>query len=354
MAEDVEKTEKPTAKRREEARREGQVAVSREAMTLVNLLTVSLVLLAIGPNALRYGVAGFQRVWVLPRRFDIPTVTDMLGNAFGAALPIILPVLLGTLAAGILAGLAQTRGNVAWKKLAPKFSNLSPLSGARRAFGSQGAVELGKSVGKLAIAGTTLFLVIRSHLIEYIGLSQLSLPAILGFQLGTILETFLAGCAALLVIAIADYSWEFYRTEKSMRMTRSEVKDETRQSEGDPQVRARMRSLQMDRNRTRMLAAASEADVVVTNPDHFAVALAYRRSEMQAPKVVAKGRNILAARIREMARLHGVPIVENPPLARSLYRSVKVGVLVPERFYHAIAELLAYVYRIDRGRASAW
>lgn len=354
MADDVEKTEKATPKRREEARHEGQVAVSAEAMTLVNLLTVSLVLMAIGPNALRQGILGFQRVWVLPEHFDIPTATGMLGNAFGAAIPVILPVLLGVLGAGTLAGLAQTRGNVAWKKLAPKFSKLSPLQGVRRSFGSQGAVELAKSLGKLTIAGTTLYLVIRSHLIEYTGLSQLSLPEIMGFQFGTILETFLAGCAALLLIAIADYSWEFYRTEKSMRMTRSETKDESRQAEGDPQVRARMRSLQMDRNRTRMLAAAAVADVIVTNPEHFAVALAYKRAEMAAPKVVAKGRNILATRIRETAQLHGVPIVENPPLARSLYRSVKVGQSVPERFYHAIAELLAYVYRIDRGRASAW
>jgi flagellar biosynthetic protein FlhB len=215
-------------------------------------------------------------------------------------------------------------------------------------------MQLGKSIVKLIIVGGVIGSVVITHLEEYAGLSQLPLYTVISFQLSTILYAFIAGCLALLVIAIADYAAEHYRNEKQLKMTRQEVKDEHRQSEGDPHVKSRLRSLQMERTRTRMMAKVPEADVVVTNPDHVSVALLYRRSDMRAPKVVAKGRGILALRIREIAREFGVPIVRNPPLARTLYRSVKLDQIIPEKLYQVVAELLAYVHRLDRARARSW
>jgi flagellar biosynthetic protein FlhB len=354
VADDVEKTEKPTPKHRREARQRGQIAVSQEVMTLANLAAVSLALLAIGSHAAMQGAAAFQTLWMPRDTIDLPTAVALVRRAFASAIPVLGPVLAAAFLAALTAGLAQTQGALSPKKIKPKATKLNPITNVKRVMGTQALMQLGKSLLKLAIVGTTLFFVIRSHLEEYTGLSRLPLLPIVGFQLGTILQAYLAGCAALILIAIADYAFELWRTEKAMRMSRSEVKDEARQSEGDPHIRSRLRSLQMERARARMMEATATADVVVTNPEHLSVALAYKRAEMAAPTVVAKGRNVLAFRIREVAREHGVPIIENPPLARALYRSVKVGRSIPERFYKTVAELLAYVYRLDRSRSRPW
>jgi flagellar biosynthetic protein FlhB len=169
-----------------------------------------------------------------------------------------------------------------------------------------------------------------------------------------VIEMYIAAALALVVVAAADYAWIWWRTEQALKMTKSEIKDEARQTQGDPLVRARMRSLALERARRRMMADVAKADVVVTNPDHYAVALSYVRGEMRAPKVLAKGRGWIALRVREVAREAGVPIVENPPLARALYRSVRIGQAVPEKLYQAVAQVLAYVWRLDRARARAW
>ena len=168
------------------------------------------------------------------------------------------------------------------------------------------------------------------------------------------LKALLVGTLALIIVAVIDYAYMFWKNEKGLKMSKSEVKDEMRQSMGDPMMRAHMLSLQLERARERMMDAVPKADVVVTNPEHISVALSYKRGEMFAPRVVAKGGGFLAFRIRDIAREAGVPIVENPPLARALYRSVRVGESVPERLYEIVAEVLAYVYRLDRSRGLAW
>lgn len=354
MAEDVERTEPPTPKRRREAQSEGQIAISTDAFVFGNLLAVTLALFWIGSTALATGLGTMRALWQPRDHFDAAVAVELLTTAFGAGARILLPILAAAMAGGIAVGMFQTRGNIAQKRLKPKPSNLNPAKAVSRIFKKQGPMELVKSILKVTVAGGMIGFAIERHLESYFGLSRLPLLRIADFQLGVVLEVFFIGCLALLLIAAIDYAYQLWQTEKGLKMSRQEVKDEMRQSQGDPQVKSRMRSLQLERARTRMMEAVPDADVVVTNPQHLSVALKYQRGDMIAPMVVAKGAGILAFRIREIARDAGVPLVENKPLARTLYRSVKVGQSVPEKLYQAVAEVLAYVYRLDAARSRAW
>jgi flagellar biosynthetic protein FlhB len=354
VADDVERSEQPTAKRREDARSKGQLAISQEAYVFANLLVVSIVLLLTGREMLRESLATFQALWVPVDSFELEDAVRMLGVAFAGGARAIGPVLLATFAAAVVTGQLQTRGNVAPSRLAPKLAKISPQTNLSRVIKKQGPIDLAKSIAKLALVGTVAWLAIAPHVDAYLGLWQLPLLAIMDFQLTTILWAYLYACGALLVIAAADYGYQYFQNEKQLRMSRFEVKEERRQSEGDPLVRSRQRSLQFERARNRMMKAVPDADVVVTNPEHISIALRYERPKMAAPRVVARGAGILALRIREIAREHGVPIVENKPLARALYRSVKVGRAIPENLFQAVAELLAYEYRLNPRKARAW
>jgi len=354
MADDVERTEQPTPKRRADARSEGQIAVSQEAFTLANLLAVSLALSLSGQTALTIGVNTARELWLPRDDLDVAGAWELLSIAARAGAIILVPILAATALAAIAVGELQTRGNVATKRLAPSFARLSPGENIRRVFQRQAVIELPKSLFKILLVTGVIWFAVRSRLREYLGLMYLPLPTIVGFLLSTVLDAFMAGCAALLPVSLADYAYQRWQTERALRMTKAEIKEERRQTEGDPLMRARVRSMQYERARTRMMKAVPSADVVVTNPDHISIALAYDRAEMAAPKVVARGAGLLALRIREIAREHGVPIVENKPLARALYRSARVGEYVPERFYRTVAEVLAYVYRLDPRRSRAW
>ncbi len=354
MADDVERTEKPTPKRRQEARREGQIATSQEVFTVANLMAVTVMLLFLGERAVRSATQLFQRAWIMPDTVDLAFAVERMRTTFGAASNVLLPIFLVTAGAAIVAGLAQTRGNVAFKKLRPQFKRMNPSKNLARIFKHDAPIQLAKSVLKIIVIGGTIAFVIVNHMAEYAGLSRLPLFTVIGFEFGMLLRAWLAGCVALLLIAIGDYTAEVWRTEKQLKMSRQEIKDESRQAEGDPHVRARIRSLQLDAARSRMMDQVAKADVIVTNPEHFGVALLYQREEMTAPKVVARGRGFLAQRIREIAERSGVPIVRNPPLARTLFRSVKVNRIIPEKLYRTVAELLAYVHRLDQSRRRAW
>ncbi len=354
MADDVERTEKPTPKRRQEARREGQIATSQEVFTVANLMAVTVMLLFLGERAVRSATQLFQRAWIMPDTVDLAFAVERMRTTFGAASNVLLPIFLVTAGAAIVAGLAQTRGNVAFKKLRPQFKRMNPSKNLARIFKHDAPIQLAKSVLKIIVIGGTIAFVIVNHMAEYAGLSRLPLFTVIGFQFGILLRAWLAGCVALLLIAIGDYAAEVWRTEKGLKMSKQEIKDESRQAEGDPHVRARIRSLQLDAARSRMMDQVAKADVIVTNPEHFSVALLYQREEMTAPKVVARGRGFLAQRIREIAERSGVPIVRNPPLARTLFRSVKVNQIIPEKLYQTVAELLAFVHRLDQSRQRAW
>jgi flagellar biosynthetic protein FlhB len=295
----------------------------------------------------------FRTLWQPRNEINVADAVEMLSLAFGAGAQVVLPILMAVVVSVVLAGLAQTRGNVSAYRLKPQGRKLNPLENIKRIVKTQSLMELGKSVVKVAVVGSVIYFVIARHISEYPGLSRLPLIRIIDFQLGVVFEAYISGVLALFFLALADYAWQLYQTEKGLKMSRSEIKEEARQSEG-PHVKSRLRSIQYERARTRMMEQVPKADVVVTNPQHISVALRYRRSEMAAPRVVAKGAGFLAWRIREIAQASGVSILENRPLAQALYRSVKVGQYIPEGLYRAVAEVLAHVYRLDRSRARTW
>jgi flagellar biosynthetic protein FlhB len=354
MAEDVERTEPPTPRRRREAALEGRIAISHDAFVFANLLAVTLALLWLGSGFVDRALSMIQDIWRPPPEFDAAVAVGMLRRAFGAAAAPMLSVLLASATTMIAIGLLQTRGSIATKRMQPKLGKLDPAKALGRLFKRQGPAELLKSIAKVAIVGGMLAYVASRHLEGFQALAQLTPWQAARFQLGVVIEAFLWGCVALLVLAALDYAWQHRQTEKALRMTRQEVQDELRQMQGDPHVKVRLRSLQYQRARTRMMQEVPKADVVVTNPQHLSIALRYERASMRAPTVVAKGAGILAQRIREIARQHGVPLVENPPLARTLYRGTQVGETVPEDLFQAVAELLAFVYRLDPRRPRAW
>jgi flagellar biosynthesis protein FlhB len=354
VADDVERTEEATPKRREQAQKEGQLAISQDAFIFANLFAVSAVLLVMGPASLRLAIATTQELWRPRYDLDISAALELLGVTGRAIAQLLLPVLAVAVIAGVAIGQLQTRGNIATKRLSPRWSRLSPRQNATRVFKQQAVIELPKSLAKITVVGAVLWLAVQSRIGEYLGLLYLPLPSIVAFQLGVVIKAYLMGCVALLAIALVDYAYQHYQNERGLRMSRTEVREERRQAEGDPLVKSRLRSLQLERARSRMMAAVPAADVVVTNPEHISIALQYDRSAMPAPKVVARGAGLLALRIREIAVAHGVAIVENRPLARSLYGSVRVGDVIPERLYRAVAELLAYVYKLDPAKGKTW
>jgi flagellar biosynthetic protein FlhB len=354
MAEDVERTEQPTPRRRQEARREGQIALSQELGIAVNLLAALLALSWADRGLAAHAQRSFAELWAPRDDLTVSSAAQLLLHAFAAAGPVLLPVLLAVMFAGLAAGLAQTRFALTPARLRPRLSKLSPAQNLARVFKQDGPLELAKSLLKLAIAALAVAWALRDRLDELAGLYALPPFLIMRFQLELLLRALLAGTCALLLLALLDYAWQYFRVEKRLRMTRGEVKDELKQTQGDPQVRGRLLGLMFDRSLRRMMKRVPEADVIVTNPEHISVALLYRRTEMAAPTVIAKGAGFVALRIRELARAAGVPIVENRPLARALFRGVKVGRSVPERLFQAVAEVLAYVYRLERRRSERW
>jgi len=307
VADDLERTEQPTPHRRREARRKGQVAVSTEVFTVANLLAVTLTLMAMGTSVVHRGMATFRRLWAPRNQLDVESATELIRIGFGAAAHVLIPILLAAAGATILVGLVQTRGNFSMYKLKPQLSKLNPIKNLSRIIKKQAVIELPKSLLKVMIVGGIIWYVIVRHLLDYPGLSRLPLIEIVGFQFGVVFEAYLAGAIAMMFIAAADYAYQRWHTNKSMKMSRVEVKDERRQTEGDPHVKAHLRGLQLLRSRTRMMEAVPDADVVVTNPEHISIALLYRRPDMSAPTVVARGAGFLAHRIREIAQMRAYP-----------------------------------------------
>jgi flagellar biosynthetic protein FlhB len=238
--------------------------------------------------------------------------------------------------------------------LAPKLAKLNPLEGMRRIVSLRGAVELVKSLTKVLFVGGIAYLVVRREVQGMAGLMLLPVPAIFGFTVQTAFRVILYVGIGLALLAAADYLYQRWQYERSLRMTKQEIKDENRQAEGDPKIKARIRALQREMARKRMMQAVPQADVVITNPTHLAVALKFDVATMQAPKVVAKGAGHMAARIRDVARESGVPLVEQKPLAQALYKSVPLEGAIPAELYRAVAEILAYVYRLKGVRPASY
>lgn len=348
---DSQKTEEASEKKLEDARKKGEVARSQEMRHAVML----------GAAAVVTGVAG---IWTMARLG--PLMTGLLGNAHNVNVGdsgsvqlaaqiswqvfIALSVPLGVLfIAAIGGGMLQGRPTLAWDKVAPKLSKISPLSGFKRLFGMSGWVEFAKSVAKMLIVGAVAFLVVWPHAVRLEEVLMSPPDDLVALIAGLTMRMLLAMAAIVIALALLDFIYQRFAFLKQQRMSRQDLKDEHKQSEGDPHIKARIRQIRMERSRRRMMAAVPTADVVITNPTHFAVALKYEQGQAGAPMVVAKGVDSLALRIRALAREHGVAIVENPPLARTLYASVEVEEEIRPEQYRAVAEVISYVMRLRRG-----
>ncbi|MBM4245000.1 MAG: flagellar biosynthesis protein FlhB [Deltaproteobacteria bacterium] len=355
MAEDLaSKTEEPTPRRVEKAREEGQLARSLEVTSATVLLTAVFAISQSGSEtsrdlreAMRGGLERLTATDLTPG-----AVGNVLWDAGGVVVAAALPVILAIALAGTVSNLAQIGFGFYPTLLLPKGARISPASGMRRIFSRRGAVELLKNIVKITLVSWVAWKVVLStqQQLPAIGLAT---PAEIMATGGRELARMLTWVAATLaVLATLDYLWQRRSHQQSLRMTKQEVKDEARQSEGDPKLRQRMRRAYRDLSGNRMLNEVATADVVVTNPTHYAVALRYRSDEHGAPRVVAKGVDEVAQRIKQEARRHGVPIIERRALARALYRSVKTGSEIPAALYRAVAEVLAYIYGLQQRRVS--
>jgi flagellar biosynthetic protein FlhB len=277
---------------------------------------------------------------------NVAQIQTLLMDVLVVSAWIILPLAFSIMIAGVLINFAQVGAMFTTKVLQPKLNKLDPIKGAKKFVSAKSFVEMFKSIGKLLLVALIGYLTIRGKMPAILTSGGLSEAGIGKFTLALAFEIFIKTCLALLILALLDLVFQQWKFKQDMKMTKHEVKEERKMMEGDPQVKSRIRSVQTEAARKRMMGSVPEADVVVTNPTHFAVALLYDPQKADAPMVVAKGKNILAARIREVATEHNVPLYEDQPLAQALYKQVEVGETIPFLFYEAVAEVLAYVYRL--------
>ncbi len=344
------RTEKGTPKRREEARKKGQVARSLEVNSVVVLLTgISLLLLSSGHFARLLGENAtylFAQSHVLRADSEFGIRTLLVGNLELLA-KVLAPLVVAVLLAALFSNVLQVGFHASVEALAFRPEKLNPITGFKRFFGKKVFFDLLKNLLKIGLISAIAFMTLRGRLATLLGVPLLPLAEISEVGRATFALLMFKLLALLLVLAIIDWTFQKWQYEENIKMTKSEIKQEHKDLEGDPQIKARVRAIQLETARKRMLADVPTADVIVTNPDHLAIALKYEQGE-PAPRVLAKGRNQLAEMIKKIARRARVPVLENKPLARSIFPHVKVGDLVPENLYQAVAEVLAYVYRLRK------
>lgn len=351
MADDYgDKTEAPTPRRRQEARDNGQVARSQDLTAAALLLAVMLLMSWFGGEVMQAlrDVMEIQLGASALHDFRPPSMGEAMMQLMIRVALALGPIMLGIMAVAVAMNIVQVGFFLSTKRIQPKLEMLNPTRGLKKIFGGgQGAVTLLMNVSKMILIGAVAYSAIHGKIGLIIGATQLSSSQIFGLGASLVFDIAVRIAVLLLFLAIIDYAYQRFKTEKEMRMTKQQVKDEMKRMEGDPHIKQRRRQIQMQRATQRIRQDVPTADVIVTNPTHYSVAIKYDPSTMTAPKVVAKGADYLAFRIREVAGEHGIPILERPPLARSLYRDVEVGQEVPEQFYNAIAEILAYVYELS-------
>lgn len=349
MAEDMgDKSELPTSRRLEEARSRGQIAKSQDLIGAVDLVAALVLLSTLGGGLVRaFRVVlekslegGFESI-------DAGSVGPLLRAAVIEIVGGVAPVLGGMVLVGIIAHVAQTGTLWTLEPLVPKLDRLNPLNGLKRLLGVRGAAKSGVNSLKLAVALFTAWSYLSGAAPRVSNLPMLSAMGAIRETLAMLVELSTRMLVLLLTLGIIDYIYQKWQHTRDLKMTKEEVKDERRSMDGDPQVRSRRARMMRELALQRINSAVPRASVVVTNPTHYSVAIEYDADTMRAPRVSAKGVDHLAMRIRQVAAAHGVPMVERPPLARALYANVEVGQEISPEFYEAVAELLAYVYRLE-------
>ena len=346
-----EKTEDATTKKLDDVRQEGNVAKSVEVSTAATLLALFVCLkFAIGFVGDRL-MSTFKEFYTLITRYcvdgiDISGLNYLMWKIILDIAITIAPFLLLGFLVAFLSNALQFKFKVTSKPLQPKFSKMNPVNGVKRMFSLNTLVELLKSIVKVVVITYIAYGVFTEHIKELYLIYDMSVMQSISLMYNIVLELALKICVLFCVIAAADFMYQKWKFKSDNKMTKQEVKDEYKNAEGDPQVKGQQRQRMQQASQRRMMAAIPEADVVITNPTHFAVALSYKTGQGQAPIVVAKGADFLAGRIKEIARDNQVEIVENKPLARMLYYNVDLGAEIPPELYQAVAEVLAYVYQL--------
>lgn len=351
------KTEQATPRRQEDAREKGQVARSQDLNSVAVLLGGLIMLKMYGPRAIT-GLADFA-VYIYGNlstfKFTVTSLPLQMYEYLRYIAGTFAIVLLGIGVFPILSNLAQDkfRLNIATKALEPKFSQLNPIEGFKKMFSMNSMVELIKGIFKFAIVGFVAYAVIRKYLDtnQFWAMYNASVSQLGSFFGKVFFEIGFKASAVLLLLGLADFGYQLYQNDKKLKMSKQEVKDERKQYEGNPEIKGRMRSIQRQLSRSRMMSDVPDATVVVTNPTYIAIAIKYEPKEKHdAPTIVAKGKRKVAERIREIAKENNIPIIENKPLARGLYEFLDIGMQIPFEFYQAVAEVLAKVYSMRKKR----
>ena len=343
-----EKTEKATPRKRQEVRRKGQVAKTNELPSALIYLFIFILFYILGPYLSKNFLEIYKKildqyiVWgVTPsnvRLLFLELLIDLIW--------VMLPIFIVAIVAGFAGNLVQIGFLFTGEPLKIKLDRLNPIAGAKRIFSKKALVELVKSILKIILVGYVAFSVLWSEKATLLSLFHYHLSEILAFTGKLILEIGLKTSVVLIILALFDYLYQRYDYEKNIKMSKQDIKDEYKKSEGDPLIKSKIKERQRQMAMNRMMHAVPEADVIITNPSHFAVAISYKPKEMEAPKVVAKGMDYIALKIKETAKKHDIATIENKWLARTLYHQVEIGDSIPEDLYQAVAEVLAYVYKI--------
>jgi flagellar biosynthesis protein FlhB len=342
------KSEDPTAKRLSEARSKGNVPSSNEIKSWAILMGGAVALYSLFPR-LAVDINAMATKFVeSPHSFEVspPGLQNLFAGVGVDLIFAMIPILLLLIILAVLSNLMQVGLLWAPSKIKPEFSKLSPISGAKKLFGPKGWVEFIKGITKILVVGAIAFGLSLPLLSDISLVPTMEIPTVVEKLQAIAIEMTVATVVVMTAIALLDFAWQKYNHTQELKMSPQEVKDEHKQSEGDPLVKSKIRQIRMERAQQRMMAAVPEADVVVTNPTHYAVALQYKMSEMTAPILVAKGMDTLAFRIREVAEENDIPIVENAPVARALYAAVELDEEIPDEHYMAVAEIISYVMRL--------
>jgi flagellar biosynthetic protein FlhB len=344
------KTEEATPRKLQQARERGEVVKTPDVAPLASLAAAATVVALAGGYLSRNLMMALTPFLAHPdaMSFDSDGGVAIMKSAVVAAAPVVGAVVLAACAAGVAGNVIQTGLMFTPDRLAPDLSKLSPAAGLKRIFGIDGAMQFLKSLLKVTLTGLLAWWVLKPHLNELEDLARFEPLAMLTFSADILRRLVFAVAAFLVVVAGADWFWQRQRFLQRMRMTKEETKEDFKQSEGDPHIKARQRQLRNERARRRMMQAVPTATVVVMNPTHYAVALKYDQGETPAPLCVAKGVDSLALKIREIAEAAGVPVLEDPPLARALYAAVEIDEIIPPAHYEAVAKIIGFILGAGR------
>ncbi|WDE03970.1 flagellar biosynthesis protein FlhB [Thalassomonas viridans] len=347
-----ERTEEPTAKKLSDARKKGQIARSKELGTMFVLVGSASALLMTGESLVAALSTMMKRLFSLSRRetMDIHALYQVVSDSVASVAPPLLWMFVIIMLAAFIGNTLLGGMSFSWGAMAPKFSKLSPLAGFKRMFGVQAMVEFIKSLLKFFVVFIVAYLLLAGLFDQILGLSLESMPTNFGHAVDMLLWMFMALTFSLIIIAVVDAPYQSWNHNRQLKMTKQEIKDEMKNSEGNPQTKGRIRQKQYEMSQRRMMQEVPNADVVVTNPTHYSVALKYDADQGGAPLVVAKGIDEMAMHIRTIAKEHGVEIIQSPALARSLYYTAEIDQDIPEELFAAVAQILAFIYQLKAHR----